>query len=179
MNNKDQKERVNEDIKEDKVRVVNLTDIDESFKEDNKVLPLKDAIKMADNNDLDLVEITRKPDPVVCKIMDYNKYKFEEKKLKKKKDKQNKKNKVKEIKLSPNIGDNDLKTKTEQGKKFLSKGMHVRFFIFFKGREIHEPERGRYVILKALEDLKEYGEASYKPKLEGSKMHCTVKPVSK
>ena len=165
------KNRINQQIKENEVRLVGLP---EAYTDG--VYPIAEALKIANTLQLDLIEISNKSTPIICKIMEFSKFKYEQKK----KDKDNKKNQqiseLKEIGLSPAIGDHDLETKARKSKEFLERGDKVKVVLLFKGRTIVFKERGEIVMLKFAEMLKEVGVPESMPKLEGKRMSFTLKP---
>ena len=141
------------------------------------VIPVKEALKKAEDNGLDLVEISPKSDPPVCKIMDYGKYKYQleiSEKLKKKKQSQII---IKEIKLRPKIDINDLNTKKRQIEKFLSSGYKVKITVMFRGREIVHKELGMNMLNKLVEELKDKGTMELEPKLDGYNIITILSPV--
>ena len=141
------------------------------------VIPVKEALKTAEDNGLDLVEISPKSDPPVCKIMDYGKYKYQleiSEKLKKKKQSQII---IKEIKLRPKIDINDLNTKKRQIEKFLSSGYKVKITVMFRGREIVHKELGMNMLNKLVEELKDKGTMELEPKLDGYNIITILSPV--
>ncbi len=141
------------------------------------VISVKEALKTAEDNGLDLVEISPKSDPPVCKIMDYGKYKYQleiSEKLKKKKQSQII---IKEIKLRPKIDINDLNTKKRQIEKFLSSGYKVKITVMFRGREIVHKELGMNMLNKLVEELKDKGTMELEPKLDGYNIITILSPV--
>ena len=141
------------------------------------VIPLKEALKTAEDSGLDLVEVSPKSDPPVCKIMDYGKYKYQleiSEKLKKKKQSQII---VKEIKLRPKIDMNDLNTKKRQIEKFLSSGYKVKITVMFRGREIVHKELGMSMLNKLVDELKDKGAMELEPKLDGYNIITILSPV--
>jgi len=141
------------------------------------VIPVKEALKTAEENGLDLVEVSPKSNPPVCKIMDYGKYKYQleiSEKLKKKKQSQII---IKEIKLRPKIDINDLNTKKRQIEKFLSSGYKVKITVMFRGREIVHKELGINMLNKLVEELKDKGAMELEPKLDGYNIITILSPV--
>jgi len=143
------------------------------------IMATRDALKMAQDQALDLVEINPRATPPVCKIMDYGKFKYEEKK----KAQVAKKNQViqelKELTFRPNTDSNDLTHKVEQAKEFLSEGHRVKFTIRFRGREITHPEVGKEKLDWILLQLSGLIAPSHQVSLEGKFMNMTVMPVKK
>lgn len=165
------KNRINQQIKENEVRLVGLpsTYID-------GVYPIVEALKIANTLQLDLIEISNKSVPVICKIMEFSKFKYEQKKKEKDNKKNQKTSEMKEMGLTSGIGDHDLETKARKSKNFLENGDKVRVVLLFKGRTIVFKERGEIVMLKFADMLKEVGIPESMPKLEGKKMSFTIKP---
>jgi len=137
------------------------------------------AINIAKSMDLDLIEISPKAVPPVCKIMALDKYLYEQKKAKKDQEKKNKINtiEVKELRFSPNIDQHDIEFKTNHAIKFLKEGNKVKAVMIFSGREIFFKEKGQLVLLELAEKLAEFGVAENVPKFEGEKrMFMEFKP---
>lgn len=131
---------------------------------------------MADEQELDLVEISPKANPPVCKIMDYKKFLFEQKKKQKEMKAKTAKIVVKEIRLGPNIDDHDFNFKLKHAINFLEDGAKVKVDVFFKGRSIVYKEKGEYVLLKFAQELEEYGKVEQLPRLEGKRMIMIITP---
>jgi translation initiation factor IF-3 len=165
--------RVNEQIRVPEVRLIS---------EEGKqigIVPIREALKAAEEVGLDLVEISPGSVPPVCKIVDYGKFKYEleiSEKLKKKKQSQII---IKEIKLRPKINTNDLNTKRKQIEKFLSSGYKVKITIMFRGREIVHRELGMSILDKLLEELKGKCVLEVEPKMEGSNIIAVLNPALK
>lgn len=143
------------------------------------VVSIKEALKIAGEKMLDLVEISPVSDPPVCKIMDYRKFRYQleiSEKLKKKKQSQII---IKEIKIRPKIGTNDLNTKRKQIEKFLNSGHKVKITIMFRGREIVHKEIGMSILEKLLEELKDKCVLEQEPKMDGYNIITILTPVSK
>lgn len=140
------------------------------------VYDIKEAMAIANDLDLDLVEINPKPNPPICKCMDYGKFLFDTKKKKKELEKKNKKTSLKEIKFGPNTEKNDISYRVEQAKKFLEKGNSVKCTISFRGREMAFKERGEKLLLEFAKDLIDFGTLERMPKMNGRKMDITIKP---
>lgn len=143
------------------------------------VYPIDKALKMADEQELDLVEVSPNADPPVCKIVDYQKFLYQQKK--KQKELQSKTTKVvtKEIRFGPNTDEHDYQFKLNHAKKFLQDGAKVKAFVFFKGRSIIFKEKGEYLLLRLAQDLEEYGKVEKMPKLEGKRMTMFIAPQAK
>lgn len=143
------------------------------------VVSIKEALKIAGEKMLDLVEISPVSDPPVCKIMDYRKFRYQleiSEKLKKKKQSQII---IKEIKIRPKIGINDLNTKRKQIEKFLNSGHKVKITIMFRGREIVHKEIGMSILEKLLEELKDKCVLEQEPKMDGYNIITILTPVLK
>lgn len=140
------------------------------------IYQLRDALAMADKQELDLVEISPTANPPVVKIMDYKKFLFEQKKKQKEIKAKTAKVIVKEIRLGPNIDDHDFNFKLKHAVKFLQDGAKVKVDVFFKGRSIIYKDKGEYVLLKFAQELEEYGKVERMPKLEGKRMIMIITP---
>lgn len=142
------------------------------------VYPIKEALSIADEQGLDLVEISPKADPPVTKVMDYKKFLYEQKKREKKLKAKASKVVVKEIRFGPNTDDHDYEFKKNNAIKFLKDGAKLKAFVFFKGRSIVFKEKGEILLLRLAQDLEEYGKVEQLPKLEGKRMIMMVSPTS-
>ncbi|MCF8222236.1 MAG: translation initiation factor IF-3 [Bacteroidales bacterium] len=144
-----------------------------------QVMSTSEAMRLADEMELDLVEISPKADPPVCKIIDYQKFLYHQKK--KQKEMKAKANKVvvKEIRFGPNTDDHDYNFKYKHALKFLQDGAKVKAFVFFKGRSILFKDKGEILLLRLAQDLEEYGVVEQMPKLEGKRMTITFTPKVK
>lgn len=165
---------MNEKIRAREVRVVgDNVEVD--------VYPIDKAREMAKQQGLDLVEISPKADPPVCKIIDYSKFKYEQKKKQKEIKAKAQKTVVKEIRFGPNTDDHDFNFKLNHAIKFLKEGSKVKAYVHFVGRTIVFKERGEILLLKFAQALEDYGKVELLPKLEGKRMSIIVapKPVSK
>jgi translation initiation factor IF-3 len=140
------------------------------------IYQLRDALAMADEQELDLVEISPKANPPVCKIIDYKKFLFEQKKKQKEMKAKTAKIIVKEIRLGPNIDDHDFNFKLKHAINFLQDGAKVKVDVFFKGRSIVYKEKGEYVLLKFAQELEDYGKVEQLPRLEGKRMIMIISP---
>ncbi len=175
--------RTNRAITSPKVRLVgdNLDEISETVGKsiETGIYNTRQAIDWAQEMDLDLVEISPKADPPVCKIIDYKKFVYD----KKKKDKEIKartvKTVIKELRFGPNTDDHDFDFKLKHAKKFLEEGAKVRAYVHFRGRSIVFKDRGELLLLKLLKELEEYGAAEELPKLEGRRMFVIIAPKKK
>jgi translation initiation factor IF-3 len=131
---------------------------------------------LAEEQELDLVEISPTANPPVCKIMDYKKFLYEQKKKQKEIKAKTAKVIVKEIRLGPNIDDHDFNFKLKHAEKFLQEGAKVKVDVFFKGRSIIYKEKGEIVLLKFAQELEEFGKVERLPVLEGKRMIMIITP---
>lgn len=139
--------------------------------EEPGIYSLEDALKKANEYGLDLCEVS----PGICKIMDYQKYLYQQKKAAKKNKAVNKVE-TKEIRFSPSTDDNDFQTKVRQAQKFLEHKDKVKAIIFFKGRSLSYTDKGQLLLLKFIEALSDYGKASGLPSLDGRRMTVIINP---
>ena len=144
-----------------------------------RVISTSEAIQLADEMELDLVEISPKADPPVCKIVDYQKFLYQQKKKQKEIKAKTVKVVVKEIRFGPNTDDHDYNFKLRHAIKFLEDGAKVKAFVFFKGRSILFKEKGEILLLRFAQDLEEYGKVESLPKLEGKRMILFLSPKIK
>lgn len=140
------------------------------------IYQIKEAIEIADNAGLDLVEISPKANPPVCKVIDYKKFLYDKKKKEKEMKAKTAKIVVKEIRLGPNTDDHDFNFKLNHAKKFLEEGAKVKVEVFFKGRTIIYKEKGEIMLLKFAQELQEEGKVEKLPKLEGKRMIMIMVP---
>lgn len=143
------------------------------------VMPTAKAIALAEEKELDLVEISPKAEPPVCKIMDYKKFLYEKKKKEKELKAKAHKTEIKEIRFSPNTDDHDLDFKKKHAIKFLQEGAKVKIYVQFKGRAIMFKERGELLLLQFAQGLEEYGSLESMPNLEGKRMISFIAPKKK
>lgn len=134
------------------------------------VLPIKEALNIADEKGLDLVLVAAKATPQVCKIMNYGKYKFEQAKREKEAKKKQKTLEIKEIRVTPNIEEHDFGFKAKNARKFLTDGNKVKITVRFRGRELNNAKAGQVVLEKFIEALEDVSVVERKPKLEGRNM---------
>ncbi|MCK4562500.1 MAG: translation initiation factor IF-3, partial [Flavobacteriaceae bacterium] len=134
------------------------------------VYPLRKAKELAEELELDLVEISPKAVPPVCKIIEYKKFLYEQKKREKALKSKATKVVVKEIRFGPNTDDHDYEFKKKHAIKFLEAGAKLKAFVFFKGRSIVFKDQGQILLLRLAQDLEEYGTVEQMPKLEGKRM---------
>src|SRR5947199_4248425 len=162
--------RVNEEIGVQRVRLVNERG------DMVGVVPRGDALAMAADAGLDLVEIAPNADPPICKILDYGKFKYEEQKKKNEARKKQKIIEVKEIKLRPSIDDHDYMVKMRSMNKFIEEGDKVKITMRFRGRELAHQELGMNVLLRVRDDLDEIAKVEQMPRMEGRQMTMVVAP---
>lgn len=164
--------RINSEIRVPEVRVV-------AEGVEPKVYKIDEALKIADEMELDLVEISPNANPPVCKIIDYQKFLYQQKKKQKEIKDKAIKVVVKEIRFGPNTDEHDFNFKLNHAKKFLEEGSKVKAFVFFKGRSIVYKDRGEILLLKFAQELEDIGKVESMPKLEGKKMIMMLSPVKK
>jgi translation initiation factor IF-3 len=140
------------------------------------IKPLKEALKLAQEQNLDLVNVAPQAKPPVCRIMDYGKFRYEQSKREKEARKKQKIIQVKEVRLSPTIDENDVRTKLKNVKKFLEKGDKVKLTIRFRGREITHQEIGRRVLDRMANEVKDLSDIERQPKVEGRQMIMILTP---
>lgn len=140
------------------------------------IYDINKARKMAEDQSLDLVEISPKADPPVCKIVDYSKFKYEQKKKQKEIKAKAHKTVLKEIRFGPNTDDHDFNFKLKHAINFLKEGAKVKAYVHFVGRTIVFKERGEILLLKFAQQLEEYGKVEQLPRLEGKRMSIFVSP---
>jgi len=141
-----------------------------------QILSLREALSLADNFELDLVEISPQANPPVCKIMDYQKFLYEQKKKQKEIKAKSAKVVIKEIRLGPHTDDHDFEFKVNHAVKFLKEGCKVKVDVFFKGRMIVYKDQGELILLKFAQALEEFGKPEQLPKLEGKRMIMILNP---
>ena len=139
----------------------------------------EDAIRMAHELELDLVEIVPTAEPPVCKIIEYQKFLYEKKKKEKEQKAKNSKVVMKEIRFGPNTDDHDFDFKVKHAIKFLQEGNKVKAYVHFRGRTIAYKEKGEVLLLKFATELEEYAKVELMPKLEGNKMFLFLNPKKK
>ena len=143
------------------------------------VIATSEAIKMAEEQDLDLVEISPKASPPVCKILDYKKFLYEQKKREKALKSKATKVTVKEIRFGPQTDEHDYEFKKKHAIKFLKEGAKLKAFVFFKGRSIIFKDQGQILLLRLAQELEEFGKVEQMPKLEGKRMIMFIAPKKK
>ncbi|MEY3158889.1 MAG: hypothetical protein RLZZ49_369 [Bacteroidota bacterium] len=142
------------------------------------VYSTQDALKIAQQQQLDLVEISPQADPPVCKVIDYNKFLYDKKRKEKEMKAKSKTAELKEIRFTPGTDDHDFDFKARHAENFLKEGNKVKAYVQFKGRAIQFKERGELVLLKFAERLAEIGQVEGLPKLEGKRMLMVIAPKS-
>tara|TARA_A100001011_G_scaffold400878_1_gene520455 strand:- start:9203 stop:9718 length:516 start_codon:yes stop_codon:yes gene_type:complete len=143
------------------------------------VYQLSEALSMAKSLELDLVEISPKASPPVCKILEYKKFLYEQKKREKVLKAKTSKIVIKEIRFGPNTDEHDYEFKKKHAEKFLREGAKLKAFVFFKGRSIVFKEKGQILLLRLAQDLEEIGKVEQMPLLEGKKMIMFITPKKK
>ncbi|RKE04255.1 translation initiation factor 3 (bIF-3) [Marinifilum flexuosum] len=143
------------------------------------VYSISEALKFAEDQELDLVEISPKADPPVCKIIDYKKFLYQQKKKQKEMKAKAVKVVVKEIRFGPNTDEHDYNFKLKHAEKFLNEGAKVKAYVFFKGRSILFKDKGEILLLKFAQDLEELGKVEQMPRLEGKRMTMFITPKKK
>ncbi len=146
---------------------------------ESKVMSLRDAIKLAVELEVDLVEISPKAEPPVCKLIDYKKYVYQVKQKQKEIKSKSVKTIVKEIRFGPNTDEHDYNFKKNHAVSFLNDGFKVKAFVFFKGRTIIFKEKGEILLLRFAQELEELAKVESLPKLEGKRMIMMLAPKAK
>lgn len=134
---------------------------------------------MAEEQELDLVEISDKSDPPVCRIIDFSKFIYEQKKRNKELKSKASKQIQKEIRFGPNTDEHDLEFKVKHARKFLEEGSKIKAYVHFKGRTIIHSERGEILLLKFIQELEDVGKVEQMPKMEGKRMFVFINPKPK
>lgn len=161
--------RVNEQIHAREVRIVG----DDT---ETQVMPTAKALQIAERKGLDLVEISPNAVPPVCRLIDYSKFLYQQKKRQKEMKAKQVKIEVKEVRFGPQTDDHDYNFKLKHAKEFLSEGNKVKAYVFFKGRSILFKEQGEVLLLRFANDLEEYGKVEQMPVLEGKRMILFIAP---
>ncbi|WP_085535699.1 translation initiation factor IF-3 [Massilibacteroides vaginae] len=161
--------RINERIKVREVRLV-------GDNVENGVFPISQALRIAEDLDLDLVEISPNAAPPVCKVTDYQKFVYQQRKRQKEQKAKSVKVIVKEIRFGPQTDDHDYNFKLKHAKGFLEEGAKVKAYVFFKGRSILFKEQGEVLLLRFANDLEDYGKVEQLPVLEGKRMIIMLSP---
>ena len=162
---------INENIKAKQVRLIDANN------ENRGVVSIREALALAEEEGLDLIEISPQATPPVCKILDFGKYRYEQQKRKNEAKKNQKVVEVKELKLRPMIETHDYEVKVKQAKKFLDQGNKVKFTMRFKGRELSANDMGKKILAQLLDDLDGVCKIDSEMKLEGRQMTMVVAPV--
>lgn len=170
---KENPNRINDEITVPEVRVVgdNI--------ENPGVYSTREALRMADEMELDLIEISPKAEPPVCRIADYQKFLYQQKKKAKELKANQVKVTVKEVRFGPQTDDHDYNFKLKHAMNFLKEGAKVKAYVFFRGRSIVFKEQGEILLLRFATDLEEYAKVEMMPKLDGKKMNMMLAPKSK
>ncbi len=169
MPRKEEPYAINERIRAKEVRVV-------GDNVENGIYPIQQALKMADEMELDLIEISPTAQPPVCKILDYSKFLYQQKKRLKEQKAKATKVVVKEIRFGPQTDDHDYNFKLKHAQSFLQEGSKVKAYVFFKGRSILFKEQGEVLLLRFANDLEELGKVEQMPVLEGKRMIIMISP---
>lgn len=164
--------RINDYIEADPIRLVGEN-------VENGIVSLSEALKLAEELELDLVEISPMAKPPVCKILEYKKFLYEQKKKQKEMKANQIKTVVKEIRFGPNTDEHDIEFKRKHAEKFLQEGNKVKAYVFFRGRSIVYAERGELLLLQFADTLKDEAKVEQLPKLEGKKMIMMLAPKGK
>ena len=142
----------------------------------NGVFPIEKALQIAESHEMDLVEISPSADPPVCRITDYQKFLYQQKKRQKEQKAKSVRIVVKEIRFGPQTDDHDYNFKLRHAKEFLDEGAKVKAYVFFKGRSILFKEQGEVLLLRFANDLEEYAKLDQMPVLEGKRMIIMLSP---
>lgn len=143
---------------------------------ESDIYSFEEALRLADQAELDLVEIVPNAEPPVCRIVDYQKFLYEKKKKEKELKAKTAKTVIKEIRFGPNTDEHDFNFKVKHAMKFLEEGSKVKAYVHFKGRSIAYKEKGEIILLKFAQELEDYGKVEQLPKLEGNKMFLHLAP---
>jgi translation initiation factor IF-3 len=162
--------RINENITAKQVRLIDAEN------ENRGIVSIREALALAEEEGLDLIEISPQANPPVCKILDFGKFRYEQQKRKNEAKKNQKVVEIKELKLRPMIDTHDYEVKVKQAKKFLDQGNKVKFTMRFKGRELSANDMGKQVLSKLLEDLEDCSKVDSEMKLEGRQMTMVLSP---
>jgi translation initiation factor IF-3 len=161
------------------IRVPNVRLVGDNLPEGVDILSTPDALAMATEMELDLCEISPKVDPPVCKILNYQKFLYDQKKKQKEIKANNAKVSLKEIRFGPNTDNHDFNFKVKHARKFLEDGNKLKAHVFFRGRSIVFKERGEILLLRFATELEDVGIVELMPKMEGKRMFITLKPKKK
>lgn len=144
--------------------------------DDNGIMSLRDAIDIADEGGMDVVEINANTDPPIVRIIEYSKFKYEQEKRAKERKKNQKVVQMKEIRFGPNTDEHDFNFKLKHAEKFLEDGNKVKAFVHFRGRSIIYTDRGKKLLLEFAQALEELAKVEMLPKLEGKRMYLVLSP---
>ena len=161
---------INENITAKQVRLIDANN------ENRGIVSIKEALSVAEEEGLDLIEISPQANPPVCKVLDFGKYRYEQQKRKNEAKKNQKVVEIKELKLRPVIETHDYEVKLKQAKKFLEQGNKVKFTMRFKGRELSANDLGKQILAQMVEDLDMYSKVDSEAKLEGRQMTMILAP---
>lgn len=164
--------RRNHQIKVPEVRVI--SDLGEQL----GIMATKEALRLANEQGVDLVEVAPQAKPPVCKLMDFGKYQYEQRKKNQEAKKKQVQVQLKEVKLRPKTDEHDLQTKLNHVRRFLSKGDRCKITLFFRGREIVHKEQGKAILDNVLQEISDVARLEQEPKFEGRTMHMIVAPLS-
>ncbi|MFI3327615.1 MAG: translation initiation factor IF-3 [Rikenellaceae bacterium] len=170
---KENPHRTNEEIDVPNVRLVG------DNTENTDVISTREALRIADEMDLDLIEISPKADPPVCRIADYSKFLYQQKKKAKELKANQVKTVIKEIRFGPQTDDHDYNFKLKHAENFIKEGSKVKAYVFFRGRSIVFKEQGEILLLRFATDLEEIAKVETMPRLEGKKMNMILAPKTK
>jgi len=162
--------RINENIKAKQVRLIDAKN------ENRGIVSIAEALAVAEEEGLDLIEISPQANPPVCKVLDYGKFRYEQQKKKNEAKKNQKVVEIKELKLRPSIEAHDYEVKVKQAKKFLEQGNKVKFTMRFKGRELSANDYGKKVLSQIVDDLELCSKVDSEMKLEGRQMTMILAP---
>jgi translation initiation factor IF-3 len=165
----DSRARANQDIRADKVRVVQPDG-------DHQVVDIDRALEIAREHNLDLVEVAPSADPPVCKIIDYGKYRYEQQKKAKEQKKKSQTVKLKELRFRPNTDTHDFNFKTRHAREFLEDNNKVKAWVQFRGRDIVHKDRGRDLLERFIEELEDISKVDQPPQMEGRRMTLILSP---
>ena len=167
----DEGPNINENIRAKQVRLIDANN------ENRGIVSIREALALAEEEGLDLIEISPQATPPVCKILDFGKYRYEQQKRKNEAKKNQKIVEIKELKLRPMIETHDYEVKVKQAKKFLEQGNKVKFTMRFKGRELSANDMGKQILSNLMEDLESCCKVDSAMKLEGKQMTMIVAPL--
>ena len=160
---------INDEIRVSEVRLV-------GDNVEQGIYPIEEALKIAEGQELDLILIAPQAEPPVCRVMDYQKFKFQQRKHAKEQKAKSTKLVVKEIRFGPQTDEHDYNFKLKHAIGFLKEGAKVKSYVFFKGRSILFKEQGEVLLLRFANDLEEYGKLDQMPVLEGKRMTIMISP---